>query len=126
MKEIISLEGIRRPGPFNHVVKAGNLLFLTSQLSCNLETNEIIAGTVAEQTKRALENMKFLLEKSGSKMENVVKVNVYMRDVSMFDDMNNAYRTFFEKDKEPARVTVQAASPLEGIDIEIDAIAVIK
>jgi len=77
-----------------------------------------------EQTRNALDNIKFLLQSSGAKMNDIVKVVIYMRDVSKFGEMNAVYREYFEEGEEPARVTVQAPSPIEGIDIEIEVTAV--
>ncbi len=125
-KEIIRIPGIRRVDlPFNHVVKAGDLLYLTSQLSCDLATGAIIPGDMARQTKNTLENIKFLLQESGSSLDHVLKVRIYMRDVSDFNEMNKVYREYFKGGREPARVTVQAPSPIKGIDIEMEVTAVI-
>lgn len=123
-KEILPVAGVRKPdAPFNHVVKAGSVLYLTSQLSCNLATGDIIAGDIETQTRRALENVKYLLEEANSSLANVIKVTVYMRDVSQFKTMNEVYRKYFAGGTEPARVTVQAASPIDGVDIEIEVMA---
>jgi 2-iminobutanoate/2-iminopropanoate deaminase len=125
-KEIVKIDGIiEPPSPFSHVVKAGGFIFLSSQLSVDLKTHKILGGNIRKQTTQALENIKFLLESSGSSMENIVKVMVYMKDVKKdFKDMNEVYRKYFKKGQEPARVTVQALSPIEDIDIEIEAIAI--
>ena len=115
-KEVLDIKGIKKPSsPFNHVIKAGNFLFLTSQLSTDLKTNKIIPGNISEQTKNALENMKFLLESSGSNMDNVLKVSIFMKDIKEFNEMNRVYEKYFKPGKEPARVTVQSLSPIEGI-----------
>jgi 2-iminobutanoate/2-iminopropanoate deaminase len=124
-KEIIKIEGIASPGgPFNHVVKGAGFLFFTSQLSTDLTTNQIIPGRISEQTRRALENIKFLIESSGGTMEDIVRVRVYLKDINDFDEMNGVYREYFKSGQEPARVTVQALSPIESVDIEIEAIAI--
>jgi len=124
-KEVLSISGVKKPGsPFSHVVRAGEFLFLTSQLSSDLRTGKLVSGGVRDQTRKALENIRFLLEGSGSGMDRVVKATVYMRDVSRFGEMNVAYREFFVEGEEPARVTIQAPSPIEGIDVEIDVIAI--
>jgi len=126
-KEIIQVKGIiAPPSPFNHVVKAGNFIFLSSQLSADLKVHKIIGGNISEQTKQALENIKFLLNSAGSSMDNIVKIVIYMKDVKNdFNAMNEVYRKYFKKGEEPARVTVQALSPIEKIDIEIEATAII-
>jgi 2-iminobutanoate/2-iminopropanoate deaminase len=126
MKEVQRIEGVKKPSSFNHVVKGGEFLFLSSQLSCDLNTGSIITGSIHEQTKRAMENLRFLLESSGSSMNEVVMVRVYMRDASKFKEMDSIYRKYFEEGEEPARVTVQAPSPLKGVDIEIEATAILS
>ena len=126
-KEVLKIKGVSKPNsPFSHVVKAGGFLFVTSQLSCDLKTGMIIGGTIKEQTERALKNLSFLLEASGSSMDQVVMVRVYMRDVSKFSEMDSIYRKYFKDGEEPARTTVQAQDPIEGVDIEIEATAVTK
>jgi len=122
-KEILTIPDVNKADyPFNHVIKAGSTLYLTSQLSCNLKTNEIILGDIELQTKNALENVKYLLENSNSSLNNILKVVIYMRNISEFNEMNNVYKKYF-KSEEPARVTVQAPSPIDGIDIEIEVVA---
>ncbi len=125
-KEVISIEGIAGiPGPLNHAVKAGGFIFLSSQLSADLKEHKLISGDIRQQTRQAMENIKFILEKAGSSLANIVKVAVYMKDVKKdFEDMNDVYRQYFKEGDEPVRVTVQAISPLDGIDIEIEATAV--
>ena len=123
-KEIIRIPGTKTTGlPFNHVVKAGDILYLSSQLSCDLHTGAIIPGDVAAQTRKALENIKYLLSNAGSSMEHVLNVRVYMRNVSEFNEMNRVYREYFRDGEEPARITVQAPSPIAGIDVEIEVTA---
>lgn len=125
-KEIVKIEGVADiPGPLNHVVKAGDFLFLSSQLSADLKEHRLIKGDIRQQTQKAMENIKFLLEQAGSSMDDIVKTVVYMKNVKEdFQNMNEIYQRFFKKGQEPARITIQAPSPLEGIDIEIEATAV--
>jgi 2-iminobutanoate/2-iminopropanoate deaminase len=126
-KEIIKVDGIQKPSsPFNHVVKAGDFLFLTSQLSADLRTNKVIRGTMKEQTRNALNNVKFLMQASGGTMKDIVKVVIYMRDPSKFGEMDAVYREYFEEGEEPARVTVQAPSPVEKVDVEVEVTAVVS
>ncbi len=125
-KEIVKINGIRKPQSlFSHVVKAGNFLFLSSQLSIDLKTGEILSGNIIEQTRQALENIKFLLESSGAKMDDILKVVVYMKDINDFDQMNQIYRKYFLEGQEPAIVTIQVLSPIKDIDIEIEVIAIL-
>ncbi len=122
--EIVRVPGVQRPpGPWNHLVRANDLLFLTSQLACDLETNRILGGDIRQQTRQALENVRRLLEAGGSGLNRVVRVGVYLRRLEDFDGMNEVYRQYFEPGREPARVTVQAASPVENVDVEIEVVA---
>ncbi len=124
-KEVMNIEGVKRPSsPFNYVVKAGDIIFLTSQLSADLKTGEILKGNIEQQTKRAMGNMKFLLENCNSDMDDIVKIVIYLKDINDFDKVNNIYKQYFSEGQEPARVTIQAVSPVKDIDIEIEAIAV--
>ena len=125
-KKVMIIPEIQTPGyPFNHVVRAGDFLFLTSQLSADIKTGRILGGDIVEQTRQALENVKFLLGSCGATMDDIVKAVVYMRDISDFDKMDQVYREYFTKGQEPARVTIQASSPIKGIDIEIEVTAML-
>jgi 2-iminobutanoate/2-iminopropanoate deaminase len=79
-----------------------------------------------EQTRNALNNVKFLMQASGGTMKDVVKVVIYMRDPSKFGEMDAVYREYFEEGEEPARVTVQAPSPVEKVDVEVEVTAVVS
>ena len=75
------IPGITEPDlPFNRVIRAGRFLFLTSQLSSDLKTGEIKSGTIVEQTRQSLDNIKFLLEGCGATMDDIVKTVIYVFD----------------------------------------------
>ena len=125
-KQIITVPGIHTPDTgFNHIVRAGDFLFLTSQLAADLNTGKILGGDINEQTRQALENVKRLLASCGATMDDVVKVVLYLRDVKDRHKVNQIYREYFTQGWEPAKVTVQALSPIEGIDIEIEVTAIL-
>ena len=101
-REVIQIPGVKTANlPFSHVVKAGDILYLSSQISCDLQTGFIIPGDVAAQTRRAMDNIEHLLVNAGSSMEHVLRVRVYTRNVSEFDEMNNVYREYFRESEEP-------------------------
>jgi 2-iminobutanoate/2-iminopropanoate deaminase len=123
-KEIVRVPGLSTAGlPFSHIVKAGGVLYLTSQLSCDLQTGDMIPGDVAAQTRQAMENIQYLLCHAESSMQHVLSVRIYLRNAADFREMNRVYREYFTEGEEPARVTVQAPSPIRGIDIEIEVTA---
>ena len=123
-KQVINLPDIKQPSSgFSHVVKAGDFIFLSSQLSVDLKTGEIIKGNIQDQTKRAMENIKYLLYKCGCSMDDIVKIVVYFRNLEDRKEINEIYKEYFIVGQQPAKVSVQAVSPVEGIDIEIEATA---
>jgi 2-iminobutanoate/2-iminopropanoate deaminase len=102
-----------------------DFLFLTSQLSADLTTGEILDGDIEQQTRRAMENVKQLLAACGATMDDIVKAVLYLRNVQDRHRVNAIYREYFTKGQEPAKVTVQAPSPIDGIDIEIEVTAAV-
>ncbi len=111
-------------GPYSQAVRYGNLLFLSGQVSINPDSGEIEKGDVKDQTKRALMNIKAVLEAAGSSMDKVVKCNVYLSDIGYFDGMNEVYREFFQNDY-PARLCVSGVDIYGGLAVEIDVYATI-
>ncbi len=125
-KQVVHFAEIKKPTTgFNHAVKAGNFIFLSSQLSADLKTGKIIKGNIKKQTKRAMENMKYLLSQCSCSMDNVVKIVIYFRNAKDRKKINEVYKQYFSPGQEPAKVSVQAPSPIGGIDVEIEATAVV-
>jgi 2-iminobutanoate/2-iminopropanoate deaminase len=86
-----------------------------------LDSNDVVvAGTIEEETTRALENIRLHLEYAGAPLDQIVKCGCFLADISGFDGFDRAYGRFFG-DHFPCRTTVQAG--LVGIKVEIDAIA---
>lgn len=111
-------------GPYSQgVVATGTFVFTAGQIAIDPETGKLIEGDIKAQTKQVLENIKAVLESAGTGLENVVKVTVYMKDLSEFSQMNEVYSEYFKESK-PARTTVEVSNLPKGVKIEIDAIAV--
>jgi len=111
-------------GPYSQAIKAGNLLFLSGQISINPDTNEFIDGDIEVQTEQVLKNIKAILEAGGSSLEDVVKVAIYLQDIKDFALVNKIYSKYFEKSL-PARVCVEISNLPKNARIEIEAIAMI-
>ena len=111
-------------GPYSQAVKAGNTIYLAGQIPLDPATMELVPGGIKEQTKRVLDNLEAVLKEAGAGFGNVVRSTVYMKDLSMFADMNTVYESMF-KDHKPARVTIQVAGLPKGALVEIEAVAVI-
>ncbi len=115
--------GAPKAGPYNLGIKAGNLIFISGQVTTP-ETRDIKGQTLA-----ALEKIKKVLEAAGAQVSNLVKVTVFLKTITDFNEMNNAYKEFFEQnsvsEKFPTRTTIQATCPLPYGLVEIDAIAIL-
>lgn len=105
-------------GPYSHAIQAGNLLFLAGQAPIDAE-GTVVRGTIAEQTRRALDNLEAVANAAGGSMRNAVRVGVYLSSLEYFEEMNTTYREFFAGPF-PARTTIQ--SDFVNFDVEIDAI----
>ena len=110
-------------GPYSQAVSSGNLTFLSGQIPIDPATGEVVTGSVAEQTKQVLVNLRAVLKAAGLDMTNVVKTTVYLTDLATFTEMNEIYATFFIEPY-PARATVEVSKLPKDVQIEIDATAV--
>ena len=122
-KEIVSTE--RAPaaiGPYSQAVKSGGFLFVSGQIPMDPSTGKIVEGDVKAQTRRALENLGAVLEAGGAGFDSVVKVTVFMKDLSRFADMNEVYAGFFG-DAPPARAAVEVSRLPKDVLVEIEAVA---
>ena len=123
MKTIISTEQAPKAiGPYSQAVVLNGWAFLSGQIPLDPATNQIIAGDIAAQTERVLENLKSVLAAAGSSLERVVKTTVYLKDMGEFAKMNEVYGRYFANNA-PARATVEAARLPRDVGIEIDCIA---
>ncbi len=110
-------------GTYNQAVEvSGKLLFTAGQISINPETNEVIKGEIKEQTRLCLNNIKGILEASGTSMDSLVKLTVFMIDLSNFAAVNEVFAEFFPENP-PARSAVEVSGLPKGLDIEIEGIA---
>lgn len=122
-REVISTENAPKAiGPYSQGVKMGNLLFCSGQIPANPHTDELLSGSIAEQTSQCLSNLKAVIEAAGSSMSKVVKTTVFMRDMNDFGEMNEEYAKWFP-DNPPARSSIQVARLPKDVGIEIEAIA---
>jgi 2-iminobutanoate/2-iminopropanoate deaminase len=114
-------DGVAVPkAPYSPVVVSGDLVYTAGQVGFD-ESGELVAGGIEEQTRRALENLRACLRAGGCGLDDVLKVNAYLADLSQFDGFNRVYREFFDAPF-PARTTVGASLPGE-ILVEIEAVA---
>ncbi len=109
-------------GPYSQGIDLGNMIFFSGQIPLDPETGTMPEGIV-DQTKRALENVKGLLESQGLSFKNVVKTTVFMDNMDDFTTMNEIYATYFVEPF-PARSAVEVARLPKGALLEVEVIAV--
>ena len=126
-----NMEIIRDPaqsasGPYSQAIKANGFIFLSGVIALNSATKEFAEPKIGPQTIQIFENIKGILAASGATLEDVVKVQVFLKDPADFKPMNEVYKTYF-KDHKPTRTTVPGVDwGHPKIIMEIDIIAVAK
>ena len=125
MNEVIFTDRAPIPiGPYSQAVRAGLTVYCAGQVPLDPASGQIVSGNVAEQTRRALDNLCAVLKASELSCENVVKTTVFLLDMADYAAMNEIYATYFPR-QPPARTAVQVTALPRGARIEIDAIAVV-
>jgi 2-iminobutanoate/2-iminopropanoate deaminase len=123
MRRTVTAEKAPRPaGPYSHAVVADGFVFISGQGPVDPESGTM-PDAFADQVRQTLGNVQTILEASGSGLDDVVKVNAYVTDLTRFQEFNEVYGEFFPHDP-PARTTVGAS--LLGILVEVDCIARLK
>jgi reactive intermediate/imine deaminase len=124
-RQVIQLPGATPQGlPFSPAVRAGNVLYLSGQIGFLPGTRDLAPGGIGPQTRQALENIRRVLEASGSSLARVLRCTVFLADIADYAAMNEAYATFFPTDP-PARSTIAASGLAFGAKVEIECTAVV-
>ena len=112
-------------GPYCHAMQVGNLLFCSGQTPLNPNTMEIEGTTIEEQTETVLKNLSIVLAGVKLTLKDVVKTNVYLKNMDDFEGMNKVYARMFQEHK-PSRTTIAIKqNPLDAL-VEIECIAEIQ
>ncbi|KAI2614522.1 Endoribonuclease L-PSP-domain-containing protein [Hypoxylon fragiforme] len=107
-------------GPYSHAIKTPTAIYCSGQIPCDASGN-LVEGTIGEKTAACISNLKAVLIAAGSSIERVVKVNVFLADMSLFADMNKEYEKWFTH--KPARSCVAVKQLPKAVDVEIECIA---
>lgn len=119
---VLTDKGPKPIGPYSQAVKSDGFLFASGQVALDPRTNEFMGGDIRQQTERAMENIKAVVEAAGSNLDHVVKTTVFLKDMNDFAAMNEAYGKYFSA-APPARSTVQVARLPKDALVEIEVIA---
>jgi len=123
MKRIISTQDAPEAvGAYSQATTNGDMVFTAGQIPMTPDGDLLDDEEIAVQTRQSLENVKAILEEEGLTMQDVLKVTVFLDDIEDFDEMNDAYKEYFQ-DNPPARSAVEAGNLPKGVGVEIEAIA---
>lgn len=111
-------------GAYVHAVVHGGMVYCAGQVGIEPSTGVVPDGA-GPQTRQALLNLAAILEAAGSSLDRVVKATVYVRDASMFGEMDAAFAAAFG-DARPTRTTIPGIGFRAGVDVEIDLIAAVS
>ena len=112
-------------GPYSQAIRSGNLIFTAGQIALDPATGQVVAGGIAEQTTRVLENLKAIVEAAGSSLAKTVKATVFLKDFNDFAAMNAVYGAFLAPAgiAAPARSTVEVSRLPKDVLVEIELVA---
>ena len=111
-------------GPYSQAVRAGNTVYLSGQIPLDTQSGEVIEGDFTALTNRVFDNLGAVVEAAGGSMDDIVKLNVFLTDLSHFATVNELMAERFSEPY-PARAAVQVAALPKGVPVEMDAIMVL-
>lgn len=125
MKNAIQTE--RAPaaiGPYSQAIKVGNTVYLSGQIPLNPVNQELVKGDMTAQATQVFENLKAVAEAAGGSLDSIVRISIYLTDLTHFPVVNEVMKHYF-KAPFPARSTIGVAELPKGAAVEADAIMVI-
>jgi len=123
-QQVITDNAPKAIGPYSQGTIGNGFVFCSGQIPANPKTGELVTGSITNQTKQSLSNVKGVLEAAGSSMDRVVKVTVFLKNMNDFSEMNTEYAKWFS-DPPPARAAVEVARLPKDVSVEIEAIALL-
>lgn len=109
-------------GPYSQGIVAGDLVFISGQLPI-LKSGEIVLNDIEKATEVVLENIESILKEENLSLQDVIKSEVYLKNLDNFDKFNKTYARFFPCEIKPSRVTVEVSKLPKNSDIEISCVA---
>ncbi|MEQ6121170.1 RidA family protein [Reichenbachiella sp. MALMAid0571] len=125
MHKIINSSGAPSPiGPYSQATMAGNTLYVSGQIPLDPTTGNLVEGTIEEETEMVMKNLSAILTEAGTDFTSVVKCSIFVKDMSDFGKINEAYGKYFQENP-PARETVEVSRLPKDVRVEISCIAVL-
>ena len=108
-------------GTYSQAIRTGDLVFLSGQIPLDAATMEVVEGDFEARARQVFENLKAVATAAGGDLDKVVKLTIFLTDLSNFATVNSVMEDYFDKPF-PARAAVGVASLPKGVDVEADAI----
>lgn len=108
-------------GTYSQAVKIGTTVYMSGQIPLEPVSMELVSGGIEDQIKRVFDNLLAVAEAAGGSFDNVVKLNIFLTDLSCFPTVNEIMSTYFQQPY-PARAAVGVASLPKGAQVEMDAV----
>lgn len=112
-------------GPYSQGIAAAGLVFCSGQIPLDPQTNELVGGSIADQTRRCMQSLSAVLEEAGSNLDKIVKVTVYLADIADYAEFNEAYAEFVG-DVPPARAAFSVSGLPKGASVEVECVALVS
>ena len=111
-------------GPYSQAVRAGGTVYFSGQIPLDPATGELVAGDITAQARRAFDNLKAVAEAAGGSLDDIVRVGLYVTDLSEFGQVNAVMAEYFDAPY-PARSTIEVPALPKGARFEVDAVMVL-
>ena len=108
-------------GPYSQATRTGNLVFLSGQTPLDPATGNLVEGDIAVQARQAFDNIKAVVAAAGGTMDDIVRVGLYLTDLSQFGEVNAVMAEYFSQPY-PARSTIEVSALPRGARFEVDAV----
>ncbi|WP_292363560.1 RidA family protein [Methylophaga sp. UBA1464] len=108
-------------GTYSQAVKVGDVVYLSGQIPLVPETMTVIEGDFATQVRRVFDNLSAVAAAAGGRLQDVVKLNIYLTDLAHFGTVNEIMADYFQQPY-PARAAIGVASLPKDVPVEMDAI----
>lgn len=111
-------------GPYSQAVRAGNTVYFSGQIPLDPATGDLVAGDVADQARRAFDNLKAVAEEAGGSLDRIVRLGLYLTDLGEFAKVNAVMQEYFQAPF-PARSTIEVSALPKAARFEVDAVMVL-
>jgi reactive intermediate/imine deaminase len=112
-------------GPYSQAVRAGNTVYFSGQIPLDPATGNLVEGDIGAQARRAFDNLKAVTEAAGGSLDRIVRLGLYLTDLSQFAAVNAVMQEYFAAPY-PARSTIEVSGLPKGAAFEVDAVMVLE